>query len=68
MGSEIATLDPNDEDFGQWDPAAPTHRVTRAVIWRNGVMKAVPNLLSAARFRIHNTDSIPLVTNGSLPE
>jgi probable HAF family extracellular repeat protein len=44
MGSEIATLDPNDQDFGQWDPAAPTHRVTRAVIWRNGVMKALPNL------------------------
>jgi probable HAF family extracellular repeat protein len=44
MGSEIATLDPNDQDFGQWDPAAPTHRVTRAVIWRNGVMKVLPNL------------------------
>jgi len=44
MGSEIATLDPNDQDFGQWDPAAPTHRVTRAVIFRNGVMKALPNL------------------------
>jgi len=44
MGSEIATLDPNDQDFGQWDPIAPTHRVTRAVISRNGVMKALPNL------------------------
>jgi len=44
MGSEIATLDPNDQDFGQWDPAAPTHRVTRAVILRNGIMKALPNL------------------------
>jgi len=44
VGSEIATLDPNDQDFGQWDPAAPTHRVTRAVIWRNGVMTALPNL------------------------
>jgi hypothetical protein len=26
MGSEIATLDPNGEDFGQWDPPNPTHR------------------------------------------
>jgi probable HAF family extracellular repeat protein len=44
MGSEIATLDPNGEDFGQWDPPNPTHRVTRGVIWRNGVMTALPNL------------------------
>ena len=27
MGSEIATLDPNGEDFGQSDPPNPTHRV-----------------------------------------
>jgi len=44
MGSEIATLDPNGEDFGQFDPANPTHRVTRGAIWRNGVMTALPNL------------------------
>jgi uncharacterized membrane protein len=44
MGSEIATLDPNGEDFGQFDPANPTHRITRGVIWRNGVMTALPNL------------------------
>jgi len=44
IGSEIAALDPNGEDFGQFDPANPTHRVTRAAIWRNGVMTALPNL------------------------
>jgi len=44
IGSEIATLDPNDEDFGQWDPLFPTHRETRAAIWRNEVMTALPNL------------------------
>jgi probable HAF family extracellular repeat protein len=43
MGSEIATLDPN-EDFGQFDPPHPTHRVTRGAIWRNGVMTVLPNL------------------------
>src|SRR5581483_5430520 len=44
MGSEIATLDPNGEDFGQFDPANPTHRITRAAIWRNGMMTLLPNL------------------------
>jgi probable HAF family extracellular repeat protein len=44
MGSEIATLDPNGEDFGQSDPPNPTHRVTRGAIWRNGVMTVLPNL------------------------
>ena len=44
MGSEIATLDPNGEDFGQFNPPNPTHRVIRAVIWRNGVMTALQNL------------------------
>jgi probable HAF family extracellular repeat protein len=44
MGSEIATLDPNGEDFGQSDPPNPTHRVTRGAIWRSGVMMALPNL------------------------
>ena len=38
MGSEIGMPDPNGEDFGQWDPPTPTHRVTRAAIWRNGSM------------------------------
>jgi len=32
MGSEIATIDPNGEDLGQWQPFSPTHRVTRGVI------------------------------------
>jgi uncharacterized membrane protein len=44
MGSEIATLDPHGEDFGQWDPPNPAHRVTLGAIWRNGVMMALPNL------------------------
>jgi len=44
MGSEIATLDPNGEDFGQFDPPNPTHRVTRGAIWWNGVKRALPNL------------------------
>jgi probable HAF family extracellular repeat protein len=44
MGSEIATLDPHGEDFGQFDPANPTHRVTRGAIWRNGVRTVLPNL------------------------
>jgi probable HAF family extracellular repeat protein len=44
MASEIATLDPNGEDFGQWDPPNPNHRVTRVAVWRNGVMTALPNL------------------------
>ena len=44
MGSEIATLDPNGEDFGQWDPPNPTHRVTRGAVWRNGILSALPNL------------------------
>ena len=44
IGSEIAMLDPNGEDFGQFDPPNPTHRVTRGAIWRRGVMTALPNL------------------------
>ncbi len=44
MGSEIATLDPNGEDFGQFDPPNPTHRITRGVVWRNGLMTVLPNL------------------------
>jgi probable HAF family extracellular repeat protein len=44
MGSEIAALDPNGEDFGQWDPPNPTHRVSRGAIWRSGAMLALPNL------------------------
>ena len=44
MGSEIATLDPNGEDFGQFDPPNPTHRITRGAVWRNGAMTLLPNL------------------------
>jgi probable HAF family extracellular repeat protein len=44
MGSEIATLDSHGEDFGQFDPANPTHRVTRGAIWRKGMMTLLPNL------------------------
>jgi len=61
MGSEIATLDPNGEDFGQFDPPNPTHRITRGVIWRNGVMTALPNLPSgnnANAFWINNLGQV----------
>lgn len=44
VGSETATLDPHGEDFGQFDPANPTHRVTRAAVWNNGLMTPLPNL------------------------
>src|SRR5262249_14009979 len=44
IDSEIEALDPHGEDFGQFDPPNPTHRVTRGSIWRNGVMTALPNL------------------------
>jgi probable HAF family extracellular repeat protein len=61
MGSEIATLDPNGEDFGQGDPPNPTHRVTRGAIWRNGVMTVLPNLPggnNASVFWINNRGQI----------
>jgi probable HAF family extracellular repeat protein len=44
MGSEIAALDPNGEDFGQWDSPNPTHRITLGAIRRNGAMIALANL------------------------
>ena len=44
IGSEIATLDPNGEDFGQFDPANPTHRITRGAVWQKGVKTVLPNL------------------------
>jgi len=44
IDSEIEALDPHGEDFGQFDPPNPAHRVTRGSIWRNGVMTALPNL------------------------
>jgi len=44
MGSEIGTLDPNGEDFGQFDPPNPTHRITRGALWRNGTITVLPNL------------------------
>ncbi len=40
IGSEIATLDPNGEDFGQ----TGHHRITLAAVWRNGIMTALSNL------------------------
>ncbi len=57
IGSEIATLDPNGEDFGQWDPSAPAYRVTLGAIWRNGVLTALPTLPggnNASPFWINN--------------
>lgn len=44
MGSELGTPDPNGEDVGQWDLADPAHRITRAAIWKNGVMTPLHNL------------------------
>jgi uncharacterized membrane protein len=46
IGSEIARLDPNGEDFGQWEgPFLPaTHRVTLGFILKNGVMTQLKNL------------------------
>ena len=44
IGSEISTVDPNGEDVGQFDPPNPTHRITRGAIWRNGLMRVLPNL------------------------
>jgi probable HAF family extracellular repeat protein len=40
IGSEIATLDPNGEDYCQYG----THRECLGAIWRNGVMTALPTL------------------------
>jgi len=69
MGSEIAMQDPHGEDFGQFDPPDPTHRVTRAAIWRNGVMTALPNLPggnNANVFWINNQGQISgLAENGT---
>ena len=46
IGSEIAALDPNGEDFGQWEgPFLPaTHRMTLGFISKNGVMTQLKNL------------------------
>src|ERR1019366_328688 len=61
MGSEIATLDPNGEDFGQFNPPNPTHRVMRGSIWRNGVMtvlQLVPGGNNANVFWMNNLGQI----------
>jgi probable HAF family extracellular repeat protein len=63
MGSEIATLDPNGEDFGQWEGPflPPTHRITRGAIWRNGVKTVLPNLPggnNANAFWINNAGQV----------
>ena len=48
IGSEIATLDPNGEDFCQFynpfDLSSANHRGCRGGIWRNGVITVLPNL------------------------
>jgi probable HAF family extracellular repeat protein len=61
LSSEIASLDPNGEDFGQFDPANPTHRVTLGAIWKNGVMTALPTLPggnNASVFWINNLGQV----------
>jgi len=40
IGSEIATLDPNGEDYCQYG----THRECLGALWTNGVIKALPRL------------------------
>ena len=40
VGSEIATMDPNGEDFCEYG----THHECRGAIWRNGVLTALPVL------------------------
>ena len=71
MGSEIDMLDPNGEDFGQWDPSAPAYRVTLGVIWRNGVMTALPNLPggnNAGPFWINNRGQLSGVAETGTPD
>jgi len=69
VGSEIAALDPNGEDFGQWDPPNPAHRVTRGAIWRNGVMIALPDLPGGNNANVFWTNDLGQVSgvaeNGS---
>jgi len=73
MGSEIAALDPNGEDFGQWEGPflPPTHRVTRGAIWRNGVMKLLPNLPggnNANVFWINNLGQVSGNAENAIPD
>jgi probable HAF family extracellular repeat protein len=71
MGSEIATLDSNGEDFGQWDPPAPAHRVTLGAIWRNGVMTALPTLLGGSNanvFWFNNLGQVSGVAENDIPD
>jgi len=71
MGSEIAALDPNGEDFGQWIPPAPTHRVTLAAIWRNGILSALPTLPggnNANVFWINNLGQASGVSETDFPD
>ena len=71
MGSEIATPDPNGEDFGQWDHPTPTHRETRGAIWRSGVTTALPNLPGGNNnnfFWINNRGQLSGVAENDIPD
>jgi probable HAF family extracellular repeat protein len=71
MGSEIATLDPNGEDFGQWIPPAPTHRVTVGAIWKNGKLTALPTLPggnNANVFWINSQGEVSGVAETDIPD
>lgn len=71
MGSEIATLDPNGQNVGQWDPAAPSYRETRGAIWRNGVMTVLPNLPggnNSGPFWINNRGQLSGVAETDTPD
>ncbi len=67
IGSEIATPDPNGEDFCQYG----THRECRGAIWRNGVMTALPNLPggnNANVFWINNRGEVSGVAENDIPD
>jgi probable HAF family extracellular repeat protein len=71
MGSEVDLLDPNGEDFGQWDPLAPAYRVTLGAIWRNGVITPLPNLPggnNAGPLWINNRGQISGVAETDTPD
>src|SRR5579872_705872 len=75
MGSEIATPDPNGEDFCQFynpfDPASAQHRQCRGGIWRNGVITALSNLPggnNANPFWMNNLGQISGQAENGIPD
>ncbi len=71
IGSEIATLDPHGEDFGQFNPQDPTHRTMRAGVWRHGAMTVLPNLPggnNANVFWVNNVGQISGVAENAVAD